>query len=275
MKFKKILALSLGLGLLASGVGLNQSQAAGVTPMSDPLNPYAGFYWYYPTNTSDITSPYGWRTINGELEFHKGFDLGAYLAPAKSVDAGKVLSAGTYSDDSRYVTIQTNDKDPDTSKLLVVRYIHLNSSSVSTGASVTRGQQIGVTGNTGGVGYHLHFDVNNAGVTSGGSMNESNTINPVHFWPSRSWSSPPADLTMNSLTGEEGHIEEQHGHSHDGYYNDEYFFEDTLINHVGEEKFKEWLLSLPMEERTVTNFKNHFNISDKHEKDIKAKPWKK
>lgn len=37
--------------------------------------------------------------------------------------------------------------------------------------------------NSGGVAAHLHFDVNNAGTLTGGSMTETSTINPVFFWP--------------------------------------------------------------------------------------------
>ena len=43
---------------------------------------------------------------------------------------------------------------------LYTRYLHLDSLSVSVGQQVTKGQKLGVMGNTGNsFGAHLHFDV--------------------------------------------------------------------------------------------------------------------
>ena len=47
-----------------------------------------------------------------------------------------------------------------TQQRVITRYLHLDSLNVSVGAQVTKGQKLGVMGNTGNsFGAHLHFDV--------------------------------------------------------------------------------------------------------------------
>lgn len=62
---------------------------------------------------------------------------------------------------------------------------HLHSKSVSTGDSVSRGEEVAVSGNTGTdtTGPHLHIDVNKEGEFDGKYITYSNTINPIFFWP--------------------------------------------------------------------------------------------
>lgn len=43
------------------------------------------------------------------------------------------------------------------------RFLHLQSSSVSVGQTVVEGQELGITGNTGNVGFHLHHDIRKNG----------------------------------------------------------------------------------------------------------------
>ena len=53
-------------------------------------------------------------------------------------------------------------------------YAHMSSRSVSEGDSVSQGQAIGVTGNTGiSSGAHLHYEI-----TEGGSR-----VNPLNYLP--------------------------------------------------------------------------------------------
>lgn len=108
--------------------------------MYNPTNLYQNMGWRLPTFSNTITSPYGWRTINGVKEFHNGFDLGAYFDLANAVEAGTVKGTGTYSDGTKYVTLQTVDSDPSTGNKLIVHYLHLSSYSVSTGANGSRSQ---------------------------------------------------------------------------------------------------------------------------------------
>jgi len=43
------------------------------------------------------------------------------------------------------------------------RFLHLQSASVKAGQKVAEGQELGITGNTGNVGFHLHHDVRKNG----------------------------------------------------------------------------------------------------------------
>ena len=91
---------------------------------------------------------------------HRGWDIsttGGYGAgsPVLAVEGGVVVGAGWQLDDWSYgnaVTIQHTNG-------LCTRYAHLSSISVSAGMKVSKGQQIGVEGNTGNsFGTHLHIE---------------------------------------------------------------------------------------------------------------------
>ena len=57
-------------------------------------------------------------------------------------------------------------------------YGHLSSFNVSSGSTVSRGQQIAVSGNTGvSTGPHLHFEVRSGGNGSG------NRVDPLGYLP--------------------------------------------------------------------------------------------
>ncbi|RAP19553.1 hypothetical protein C2W64_03942 [Brevibacillus laterosporus] len=49
------------------------------------------------------------------------------------------------------------------------------------------------------------------------------------------------------------------------------YFEDTLVEYVGEESFLNWLSHQPEKEKTLSNFKQAFNISNDLEKSLKSK----
>ncbi len=262
---KKVTIGILGIALTAATmVGSSKTFAEGE-------NPYDDFNWYYVTTSTELSRGYGWYGS----EFHKGIDVLVTKQPVYSPQSGTVISAGYWADAGNYVAIKTTDTSPDNSNKLIVRNLHLDSIAVSTSKPVTRGQKIGVSGNTGGnsTGYHLHFDVNDANTISGSQLNESNTINPIYFWPSR-FNAP----TVVPLNEDAPKHDEQAGDqvNWESLYDDpETYFEDTLVEYVGKEKFLKWLLSKPVKERKLSNFKKEFNISDKLEKELREKPWKK
>lgn len=254
---KKSIFLSSVLALV---LGVTNVSASTETPQSDPDNPYSQMGWQWVTTNTTVTSPYGWRTINGVQEFHKGFDIGVYLQDVTAAQTGTIMSAGTFSDGAMYIALETNNVDPTSGKKLVARYLHLSSKLVSTGQSVNNGVKIGVSGNTGGVPYHLHFDVNNAGTYNGGQMDQYNTINPTRFWPYMFTSAYTADnQTIEESTQEELDID-----------NPEYYFEDSLINYVESAKFNSWFNSLEQKDRTLTNFKKYFKLTDEKVAEIQA-----
>ena len=86
--------------------------------------------------------------------YHTGVDFSAATGtPLKAVGAGTVVSAGWGGAYGNQVVIQLADG-------YYAQYAHLSSLSVSSGQTVTAGQQIGLSGATGNVtGPHLHFEI--------------------------------------------------------------------------------------------------------------------
>jgi|GEM_PF-5465047 len=129
--------------------------------VNPPPNIGPGVPWGNPTGSGCITSPFGWRSdpITGNPEFHLGIDIGIPEGtPVFSTMEGTVYFAGYDSGYGYYVIIVSQDKT--TGYWYVTRYAHLSSILVSSGDTVTRGQQIALSGNTGySTGPHLHYEV--------------------------------------------------------------------------------------------------------------------
>lgn len=231
-------------------------EESSVAPLALDDNPYAALRWRWPTTKSIITGEYGERRSDGK---HKGIDIGVYKENVYAVADGEVVKAGKFSDGAKVVAI-LHDDEAENGNQLLTRYIHLDKYSVSRGDLVERGDKIGVSGNTGGVGYHLHFDIND---DEDITPSYSDTLNPAYFWPNK-------DLTMSSFQ----ELDAKHDHDHDHeeedskYSDPENYFDQILIDYVGEDKFEEWFNSLPESERKLSNFKDYFGISEKEEKQI-------
>ncbi|MBJ7472325.1 MAG: peptidoglycan DD-metalloendopeptidase family protein [Solirubrobacteraceae bacterium] len=103
----------------------------------------------YPMNGT-FTSPFGQRW--GRL--HAGIDIAAPIGtPIRAVDGGRVAIAGGVSGYGNYTCIQHSSS-------LSSCYAHQSSIAVKVGQTVTKGQVIGLCGNTGNsTGPHLHFEV--------------------------------------------------------------------------------------------------------------------
>lgn len=118
-----------------------------------------GLAWPLPKNRQ-ITSPFGMRKhpLLGVDVLHAGIDIAA--AEGVSVRAcgdGTVIAVTTLQDYGTVVIISHGDK-------LATVYAHLSQVSVAKGQSVTAGDIIGRTGQTGNVtGPHLHLEVRVAG----------------------------------------------------------------------------------------------------------------
>ena len=120
--------------------------------------------WPFAGGGGTITQNFSWNGKSG----HLGMDISTRSgtgagSPVLAVDGGTVASAGWAVSHSSYGN-EVNIKHKDG---LYTRYAHLSAINVSAGQSVSKGQQIGVEGNTGNsYGTHLHLEVH-AGIPNG------------------------------------------------------------------------------------------------------------
>ena len=107
-----------------------------------------------PVLGATVTSPYGYRTIFGKSQFHKGIDLALPTgSPVYATGEGTVTYAGWVNGYGNYVKIQHADG-------YETRYAHNSKLLVSTGDRVRQGQEISQVGCTGRcTGPHLHYEV--------------------------------------------------------------------------------------------------------------------
>lgn len=116
----------------------------------------------WPLSSNKITSPYGTRSRG----FHSGIDLSAKTGTSVYAAAGgKVVLASWYYGYGNCIVIDHGNG-------IKTRYAHLSAYKVKAGATVSRGQLVGLSGNTGNsTGPHLHFEV----IVNG------STRNPVNY----------------------------------------------------------------------------------------------
>ena len=100
-----------------------------------------------------LTSPRGDRVLNGVKGYHHGIDLvGLDDTTVYSIVDGKVRT-GSDNSAGNYVCVTI----PDGRRIY---YFHLKSFKVKTGESVTKGQAVGIMGNTGhSFGAHTHLEL--------------------------------------------------------------------------------------------------------------------
>lgn len=263
---KKTLLLASSAALLFTGAlqttalaanASSESHSGFVNPQFDPSNPYSNFWWGFPLAGSQhtITSDYG----NRPGEFHKGIDLRAKFINVYAAQNGTILGAGNWgSNGGLYIILQTDNTDPDSGKKIIARYLHLSEQNVKSGR-VTKDQILGVSGNSGGVDPHLHFDVNNAGKYTG--LTQADMIDPKIFYPY-----PRITFTyLNALFS----AEDVGTYEVDEDENDELFFDNALIDFVGRDKFENWKKTIEEDEVKLSNFKEYFDISNEKERELK------
>ena len=117
-----------------------------------------------------VTSPFGYRLLNGSPNNHKGIDVvGLDDKHVCAVRPGVVGASQIITDRSNrtwewgnYVRIDGDDG-------MYYYYCHLDKRLVTVGQRVNKGDHIGIEGNTGySFGSHCHFEVRNL---SGWSVN--------------------------------------------------------------------------------------------------------
>ena len=111
-----------------------------------------------PLASTYVTSPFGWRTLNGQREYHYGVDYRAAVGTSVyAADGGKVIYAAYNGSYGYLIKIQHDNGD-------VSYYAHLSKFSVSVGTRVYQGQTIAKSGRSGNVtGPHLHFEIRKNG----------------------------------------------------------------------------------------------------------------
>ncbi|MBD3232427.1 MAG: peptidoglycan DD-metalloendopeptidase family protein [candidate division Zixibacteria bacterium] len=144
-------------------ISFNNSFGQSVWPLTG--NPY---------NPDIITSCFGPRVISEEYEFHEGLDFRAYYpVPVHSIEEGEVDAVGTdHPEAGDWIRINHRGYN------FLTSYCHLSEIMVSEGQIIQEGQQIALSGNTGGNDqYHLHL-----GLRLGSSPLDT-FVNPLHRLP--------------------------------------------------------------------------------------------
>ena len=134
-----------------SSSGNNSGGGSYVPPGDNVISGNGTFV--HPCPSGYLTSGFGYRDFDNS--FHKGVDFGTGGAavPTYAAADGRVLIAGWSNSAGNWVVIQHSGG-------LVTKYMHHSALSVSSGQYVSKGQQLGLTGNTGNsAGVHLHFQV--------------------------------------------------------------------------------------------------------------------
>ncbi|KHF37811.1 murein hydrolase activator EnvC family protein [Halalkalibacter okhensis] len=129
--------------------------------------------------TGTITSTYGPRASFGG-RMHYGIDIGkngrSGDVPVVAVQDGTVVRSYYSSSYGNTVIIahQVNGQ------LVTTLYAHLENREVSNGQRVSKGQRLGLMGNTGqSFGAHLHFEVHEGGWNGA----KSNAVDPLRYIP--------------------------------------------------------------------------------------------
>lgn len=149
-------------------ISRSSGNSGGGSDLSTP--PVSGGMFMKPAN-GIITSGFGPR----DGEFHAGIDIAntAHVPVVAAAD-GVVIRSYYSSSYGNCIFISHSING----QIYTTVYAHLQSRLVGTGAVVSKGQQIGVMGNTGDShGQHLHFEIHK------GPWNpaKSNAVNPLNY----------------------------------------------------------------------------------------------
>lgn len=122
----------------------------------------------WPTRSKVITSSFGYRTdpFEGVSAYHSGIDIAGSIGdPVYAAVDGEVTASEQMGARGKYIIIKHANG-------LETWYMHLNGMLVSVGDKVSKGQQIGMLGNTGrSTGPHLHFQV----------VKQNKPVNPLEY----------------------------------------------------------------------------------------------
>lgn len=141
----------------------------------------------WPTDGTNITSYFGPRAqpIAGASTYHEAVDIGAPEGTNVYACADGVVTTASYSDSAGNMVVIDHGNG------LVSKYFHNKELKVAAGDTVTKGQIIAISGNTGNsTGAHLHF-----GIYSNGTA-----VDPLGFKYDNGMGSGTGEFDGNSGT---------------------------------------------------------------------------
>nr|DAR13691.1 MAG TPA: peptidase [Caudoviricetes sp.] len=111
-----------------------------------------------------VSSPFGWRTLNGKRVYHKGIDLVGADKTVRAVVGGVVGQSIIITDPKNRTSEWGNYVRIDGEDGRLYYYCHLAKRLVSRGDKVSAGDALGIEGSTGkSTGSHLHLEVRENG----------------------------------------------------------------------------------------------------------------
>lgn len=120
----------------------------------------------YQSGKVTLTSHFGWRTLNGSRDYHKGVDLSGIDKTLVAPCDGVIGSSTIITDKSNLTWQWGNYIRIDTADGLKIFMCHMASRKVKVGQKVKAGDVVGIEGNTGySFGSHCHFEVRKNGVS--------------------------------------------------------------------------------------------------------------
>lgn len=152
-----------------------QQQQGTVDSGTDASNVYVGGGFAWPLyGYSYISSGFGWRTLGGYSDFHRGIDIPApYGTPIHASKGGQVITATGHGSYGNYVIIDHGLNASGNGETTL--YAHMSSIGCSVGQYVNQGDVIGYVGSTGySTGNHTHFEVR----INGEAQNPLNFVSP-------------------------------------------------------------------------------------------------
>lgn len=118
----------------------------------------------YKSGKVTLTSHFGWRTLNGQRDYHKGVDLSGTDKTLVAPCDGVIGSSTIITDKSNLTWQWGNYIRIDTSDGLKIFMCHMAQRKVKIGQKVKAGDVVGIEGNTGySFGSHCHFEVRKNG----------------------------------------------------------------------------------------------------------------
>lgn len=118
----------------------------------------------YKSGKVTLTSHFGWRTLNGQRDYHKGVDLSGTDKTLVAPCDGVIGSSTIITDKSNLTWQWGNYIRIDTADGLKIFMCHMAARKVKVGQKVKAGDVVGIEGNTGySFGLHCHFEVRKNG----------------------------------------------------------------------------------------------------------------
>lgn len=146
-----------------------------------------------------VSSPFGWRTLNGKRVYHKGIDLVGTDKTVRAVVGGVVGQSIIITDPANRTSEWGNYVRVDGEDGRLYYYCHLSQRLVSRGDKVSVGDALGVEGSTGkSTGSHLHLEVreNGKSIDPTPTLGIKNTVGAVR----EAKTQERTNYTVNGLT---------------------------------------------------------------------------